>query len=84
MSLTSAAILLFFVMDPIGNIPLFLAALKPVAPARRAAVVIRELLIAYALLAGFLFAGGPLLGALGISEPALSIAGGIVLFRISV
>jgi multiple antibiotic resistance protein len=84
MTLAAAAILLFFVMDPIGNIPLFLAALKPVEPARRMVVVARELLIAYALLAGFLFAGGPLLGSLGISEPALTIAGGIVLFLISV
>jgi len=41
-------------------------------------------LIAHAMLAGFLFAGGPLLGVLVISEPALSIAGGIVLFLISV
>ena len=62
MTLAAAAILLFFVMDPIGNIPLFLAALKPVEPGRRGIVVARELLIAYALLAGFLFAGGTLLG----------------------
>lgn len=84
MTIAAAAIRLFFVMDPVGNIPLFLAALKPVEPARRMIVVARELLIAYALLAGFLFAGGPLLGSLGISEPALSIAGGIVLFLIAV
>ena len=35
MTLAAAAILLFFVMDPIGNIPLFLAALKTVEPDRR-------------------------------------------------
>jgi MarC family membrane protein len=84
MSLFSAAILLFFVMDPIGNIPLFLAALRPVAPARRLWVVGRELLIAYGLLVGFLFAGRPVLSQLGISEPALTIAGGIVLFLIAI
>lgn len=83
MTTFSAAILLFFVMDPIGNIPLFLAALQPVDPARRARVVVREMTIAYALLVAFLFAGRPLLATLGISEPALTIAGGIVLFLIA-
>ena len=78
MTTFSAAILLFFVMDPIGNIPLFLAALKPVDPVRRFRVVGRELLIAYALLVG-----RPLLSMLAISEPALTIAGGIVLFLIA-
>lgn len=84
MTIFSAAILLFFVMDPIGNIPLFLAALGPVDPARRAVVVGRELFIAYALLVGFLFAGRPLLATLHISEPALTVAGGIVLFLIAI
>ena len=84
MSLLSAAILLFFVMDPIGNIPLFLAAIHPVAPDRRLRVVGRELLIAYALLVAFLFAGRPLLATLAISEPAVTIAGGIVLFLIAI
>ena len=84
MTTFSAAILLFFVMDPIGNIPLFLAALKPVDPARRVWVVGRELLIAYGLLVGFLYAGRPVLSVLGISEPALTMAGGIVLFLIAI
>ena len=84
MTAFSAAILLFFVMDPIGNIPLFLAALKPVEPSRRLWVVGRELLIAYGLLVGFLYAGRPLLSVLGISEPALTMAGGIVLFLIAI
>jgi multiple antibiotic resistance protein len=84
MTTSSAAVLLFFVMDPIGNIPLFLSALRPVAPARRLWVVGRELLIAYGLLIGFLFAGRPVLSQLGISEPALTIAGGIVLFLIAI
>lgn len=83
MTTFSAAILLFLVMDPFGNIPLFLAALAPVEPTRRMRVVVRELLAAYVLLVAFLYAGGPLLRALGISQPALTIAGGIVLFLIA-
>jgi multiple antibiotic resistance protein len=84
MTTLSAAILLFFVMDPIGNIPLFLAALGPVEPARRLPVTARELGVAYLLLVTFLVAGGPLLALLSISGPALTIAGGIVLFLIAV
>jgi len=83
MTTFSAAVLLFFVMDPLGNIPLFLSALKPVDPGRRFRVAARELAIAYAILLLFLFAGRSILRTLAISEPALTIAGGIVLFLIS-
>lgn len=83
MSIESAAILLFLVMDPLGNIPFFLASLSSVPPGRHGRVVIRELLIAYVVMVAFLFAGGPLLRLLNISEPALTIAGGVVLFLIA-
>ncbi len=83
MTVTSAALLLFLVMDPLGNVPLFLSSLKGVAPARQSRVVARELLIAYAILVVFLFAGRYLLDALHISESALTIAGAIVLFLIA-
>jgi len=83
MTTFSAAVLLFFVMDPLGNIPLFLSALRPVEPARRFRVAARELLVAYGLLVLFLVAGRSILATLRISEPALTIAGGIVLFLIA-
>lgn len=83
MTTFSAAVLLFFVMDPLGNIPLFLSALRPVDPDRRFRVAARELLIAYAVLVVFLGAGRSMLRTLGISEPALTIGGGIVLFLIA-
>lgn len=83
MTLASAFVLLFLVIDPFGNVPFFVATLKDVDPARRNRVVIRELLIAYAVMVAFLFAGQPLLAILGISEPALTIAGGVLLFLIA-
>ena len=46
LSVASAALLLFFVMDPLGNVPLFLSALKHVPPARHRLVILRELVIA--------------------------------------
>jgi MarC family membrane protein len=83
MTLWSAAILLFLVLDPLGNILLFTGALQHVPAARRARVITRELLIAYAILVIFLFVGEPLLRVLGISGPALTIAGALVLFLIA-
>lgn len=84
MTFASAALLMFLVMDPLGNVPLFLAALKQVEPARQQRVIIRELLIALAVLVLFLFIGGPLLRLLHISEPALGVAGGVILLLIAV
>ena len=83
MTLASAIVLLFLVIDPFGNVPFFMAALKDVDPARRRHVIVRELLIAYAVMVVFLFVGQPLLQILGISGPALTIAGGVILFLIA-
>lgn len=83
MTLASAALLLFLVLDPFGNVPFFLAALQRVPLERRTRVVARELLIALAALLAFLFLGQYLLALLGISEPALTVAGGIILFLIA-
>lgn len=84
MTLLSAAVLLFFVMDPLGNIPLYLSALQAVEPERRRWVTVRELFFALGILIGFLFFGTSLLNALSISPPALRTAGGIVLMLIAI
>lgn len=83
MTIISAALLLFLVMDPLGNIPLFLTALKNVAPERRTKVILRELLIALLVMVIFLFSGQAFLSALHISEPALTATGGVILFLIA-
>ena len=80
----SAGILLFLIMDPIGNIPLFLSLLKDVTPARRRHVLLREMVIALLALFGFLFGGTYVLRALQLRTESVSIAGGIVLFLIGV
>jgi len=83
MSLLSAAVLLFFVMDPLGNVPLFLTALKDVPAARQRLVIVRELLIALLVLILFLFLGRFVLGVLHVSPQALTIAGGVILMLIA-
>lgn len=84
MSLLSAAVLLFFVMDPLGNVPLFLSALRQVDPARHRPIILRELLSALVIMVGFLFAGRYLLDVLQVSPAALTAAGGVILLLIAV
>jgi MarC family membrane protein len=83
MSIESTALLLLLVMDPVGNIPAFLTALKDVDPARQNRIVVRELLIAFGIMVLFLFAGQLVLRLFHISESALTIAGGVILFLIA-
>lgn len=83
LTLLSAAITLFLIMDPVGNAPVFLAVLAEVPEDRRRRIILRELLIALAILVMFLLVGRHILTAMNISPPALSIAGGVVLFLMS-
>ena len=79
----SAAVTLFLIMDPLGNVPVFNSVLANCEPARRTRIIIRELILALIILMGFLFAGNAILSFLGLSQSSLSIAGGILLFIIS-
>ena len=84
MDILSAGLTLLLIMDPLGNIPLFLSVLKTVeSESRRRKILIRELFLALLVLLLFLFAGEYLLKWLNLRQEAVSIAGGIVLFLIS-
>ncbi|MGE3404875.1 MAG: YhgN family NAAT transporter [Vicinamibacterales bacterium] len=83
MDVLSAAVTLFLVMDPLGNVPLFLSILKRVPAERRRRVLLRELVIAYIVLVVFLVSGDALLRFLGLQQEAVAISGGIVLFLIA-
>lgn len=84
MTFFSAALLLFLVMDPFGNVPLFLSVLRPVPDHRRRRVIARELLIALAFMLVFLFSGPSLLRAIDVGEDSLTVAGGVILFFIAI
>ncbi|HET9271823.1 MAG TPA: MarC family protein [Vicinamibacterales bacterium] len=79
----SIALLLFIVLDPFGNLVTLNTLLRSAAPARRRRIILRESLIALAILQLFVFAGGAILHALGLQAYALGISGGIVLFMIA-
>jgi len=80
----SAGIMLFLILDPLGNIPIFLSLLKNVAPQRRRYVLARELVIALVTLFVILFCGSTVLKLMQLRIESVSIAGGIVLFLIGV
>jgi multiple antibiotic resistance protein len=84
MTTTSAIVLLLVIMDPLGNVANFIAALQSVPPERRVRVIARELLFALGILVFFLFCGRWVLGLLHLKEEALFISGGIVLFLIAI
>ncbi|HET9664551.1 MAG TPA: MarC family protein [Burkholderiales bacterium] len=83
MSFTSAVVILVLVMDPVGNVPLFVALLRPVKPSRRMLVILRECGIAFLVLIVFVLFGDPILSVLGLSSSSLHIAGGLILFLIA-
>jgi len=82
-SFASAVVILLLVVDPVGNVPLFAALLGKIDPARRTRVIARECAIAYAVLLLFVFFGRAILDLLGLSDPSLTIAGGVILFLIA-
>ncbi len=83
MEIFATAVTLFLIMDPLGNIPIFLAILEKVPEERRKKVIIRELFIALGIMILFLFAGRSILNALSLSREAVAIGGGLVLMIIA-
>lgn len=84
MTIASAAILLFLILDPLGNIPVFLSLLRGMPPHRQRVVLVREMLIALGVLMAFLWGGKYALELMHLRQESVSIAGGIVLFLIGV
>jgi len=82
-SFASAVVILLLVTDPLGNIPVFVSLLRGVEEKRRARVIVRECLVALAVLLLFAIFGRALLDLFGLSERSLSIAGGLILFLIA-
>jgi MarC family membrane protein len=80
----SAVVLLFLVCDPFGNVPIFVSALRDVPHERRRRVILRECVIAFAVLTTFVFVGRPFLDLLGLSEQSLQIGGAVVLMLVAI
>ena len=81
--LVSATILLVLVLDPFGNLPIVLSLLAKVPPERRSRVILRESAFAFVILLAFMAGGSTFMHWLQLSDVSLTIAGGIILFLIS-
>jgi MarC family membrane protein len=82
--LISAFVLLFLVLDPLGNVAVVGGLLRQVKRERRVRVVLRECLLAYIILIAFMLGGRQFLDLMHLSETSLSIAGGVILFMIAI
>lgn len=74
---------LFFVLNALGNVPLFVGLLTKFEVKKQRQIIFRELLIALFILLLFNFFGDGVLKLLGISHPVLGVAGGTLLFIIA-
>jgi multiple antibiotic resistance protein len=82
-SFSTIAFTIFFILNAPGQIPLFLAMLARFDHKRQLKIIARELTIALVLLLLFTFFGEWILKVLGISQAVIAVAGGILLFLIS-
>lgn len=83
MGLLQTTLLLILVIDPLGNVPIFASVLRNVPPERQTRVILRDLAIALLIMLAVLVGGRTMSGYLGLSQAAIGIAGGIVLFLIA-
>ena len=84
MTLYTSVVTLLLVMDPLGNVPVFLSVLKSYEPSDQRRIILREVLIAFLILLAFVFFGPHLMKGLNLSASALSVSGGIILFLIAI
>lgn len=81
--LSSALATLLVIIDPVSLAPIFLGLTQGMTAEQRAAIAIRAVLIAAAILIAFAFFGAKLLALVGIGIPAFRIAGGLLLFSVA-
>ena len=79
----SVALTLFLIIDPLGNIPIFMSVLKHVPEERKRKILLRELISSLGLMLIFLWTGSVLLDALRLSTQAIAISGGIILLIVA-
>ncbi|MEP7298046.1 MAG: MarC family protein [Burkholderiales bacterium] len=83
-SFLSAFILLLLVLDPLGSLPVYIPIMRDISAQRRAWVAVREVGIAFGVLAAFMFLGEGFLHVMRLSERSLEVAGGVILLIISI
>jgi multiple antibiotic resistance protein len=82
-SIIGTAVLLMFILDPFGNVPLLLAILKGVDEKKKKFIIIRESLFGLVILLTFFFFGEAFLNIFHLETAAVTIAGGVIFFVIA-
>ncbi len=82
-SIISTAIVLTFILDPFGNVPLLLTILKDVDKTRHRKIILREMLIGLLILLFFLFLGKNFLQLFHLETTSVAIAGGLIFLIIA-
>jgi len=75
---------IFVAVDAIGVLPIFVSLTQGVKKTDKTKIILQSMITAICLAAGFLFLGKAVLKILGISIPDFMIAGGSILFCISI
>jgi len=83
-SIVSTAILLFFVIDPFGAVPVILSILKDVDMQRKKIIILREMLFGLGILMLFLFGGELFLNIFHLETESVRIAGAVIFFVIGI
>jgi multiple antibiotic resistance protein len=73
----------FIVVDPFGIVPVFISLTSSLQPARRRATILKSIGVAFVVLCLFIFTGSAILRFLGIQPGSFFIAGGILMFIVS-
>lgn len=84
MNMLNLAVILFLIMDPVGNASSFLSLVKGIPPRRQKTIVLREMLIALVLMIAFNYLGEFIFSILNISETALRLTTGVILFLVAI
>ena len=79
----SAFTAIFIVADPVGNVPFYVALSSGYTQEEKRRVILRLFFFTVAVLSFFVLLGDVLFSYFGITIPAIKIAGGILLFQIS-
>jgi multiple antibiotic resistance protein len=84
MSLFSIALVLFLIMDPVGNLSYYLTLMKDVDPRRQKWVLLREMLFALVVMLGFNYLGEFIFSVLELSETTVRLSSGLILFLVAI
>jgi multiple antibiotic resistance protein len=74
----------FIVVDPFGIVPVFISLTSGLSRARRRSTILTAVIVAFVVLCVFIFTGAIILRFLGIQPGSFFIAGGILMFIVSI